>query len=401
MLLPSPEHRRLYPHRESEQVAQKVLRSERLRTAGLKLASGALMASAFLGANVSIYASDVRANQALEAEADIEINYMGKALDPINNDKALFLLTGFNTMNADYLTQSIGKYVQSVADGKMYSGNYNNASLEPKMIGQKFIETIEASGDNVTDVRIVTESAGNGIGLQAAEYIQENSDLNIDLFVMIAGPDGVETLVPARQEEIALVKQLAWIPGITYSTPLRYLVEMGFRSENYDEGTLFERAKNFITTSDIAMKAIGSHALTSTQLMSEQALSVETANIEASISNLDGHMTMIYLAIDKDSVVRTQEASEAIRGYAEDNDIPYFKQTIPNAVHAMSGLSKKEYAEAFANIKDDVQQSIAMGHFLDGLMNENNLVSIDEDAQPNPVTDPLRAITKSVQPEEK
>jgi len=401
MLLPSPEHRRLYPHRESEQIAQKVLRSERLRTAGLKLASGALMASAFLGANISIYASDVRANQAIEAEADIEINYMGEALDPINNDKAILFLTGFNTMNADYLTQSIGKYVQSVADGKKYSGNYNNANLDPKMIGQTFIKTLEASGDNVKTVRIVTESAGNGIGLHAAEYIQEHSDLTIDLFVMIAGPDGVETLVPARQEEIALVKQLAWIPGITYSTPLRYLVEMGFRSENYDEGTPLERAKNFITTSNIAIKAIGSHALTSTQLMSEQALSVETADIEASINNLDGHTTMVYLAIDKDTVVRTQEASESIRGYAENNNIPYFKQTLPNAIHAMSGLSKKDYAKAFTNIKDEVQDSIAMGYFLDGLTNENNLVSIDEDTQPDPVTDPLRAITQNMQPEEK
>jgi len=353
-----------------------------------------LAATTFLGVPVSMYEADVRANLTASAEASIGINPIAEALDPINNDKANIYVAGVNTKKADYLANSNGRYVQTVADGQTWSIDVDKATLNYAEMGQTIID--EAGIKGVTTVRAVMESAGDG-ALKAFEYIQAHSDLVVDLWIIISGPDGVDTLRPVSQEQIAAVKQFAWIPGAVDSTWVRRAVELGFRADQFTGGNPFENIGNFIKTNNDITDDLNDNKLTSAKLMSEQMISIETADLETRFKNAGElpnevvHPTVLYIKVPDDTVVNNPRVVQNLESYADPANIHFFTDTVEGGIHAQASRSKKGYKELFARNKEAIQKSMKVEHYKASMYAYQGFLLIDREQEP-PVDPKIEAL---------
>jgi len=317
---------------------------------------------AFIAANVGLYAADVHANQEIQANANIQIQTMSEALDPINNDKAILLLNGLGTTNADELANSSGIALQSILDSQIWPVGMNNAHLDYDAIAEAAAKKIAI--EKVKTMYMIGYSTGGNIAMQVQERLRKLSDVEIALIVLDVMPDGIQTLQPARREEISLVEQFAWIPGATYSTPLRMIGETAFRADRYNSGDPIERFSNFVKTAKEVRRAINSAELPGTWLMFDQMLALQTSDIQGRFRNLDDLPddvmlpTIVQLSGKNDYMVDNQQVGKNLVDYTDPSHIPLFEFNVPGAVHTRPDLSKKTYFEVFDFNADAIIESI-------------------------------------------
>jgi len=373
MLQPSPEYQRsldngsvdpveMMPMSPLDPIETKASFLEFRRADAIRRTMATVAGVAFIGANVGLYAADVHANQEIQASARVEVNILSQALDPINDDNALVSIDGFGMRDGEMLASSLGIGVRSILDGQIWQVNYNDASLEPLAIAEEIVET--ATEEGVDTISLVANSAGGGIAMQTQERIHEISDLTVEAVFLNASPDGVKTLRPARREEVALVEQYAWIPGVTYSTPLRAIGEIAFQADRYSSGDPATRFNNFVRTAEQVSDALHNNKLPGTWLMIDQMLAIENANIKTRVQNLNElpeetmRPTIIYLSAKKDYMVNNELAVKNIESYTNKYGVPFLTYDIPGAIHSRPDLSKDEYVAVLASAKEDILESI-------------------------------------------
>jgi len=374
---------------------EKSVHQSEMRRMLLKKAGGALLTiTTVLGVPVSFYSADVRANQTANADASIGLNFIAEANDEANNHAANVFVAGVKTHDADYPASTLSKDIQTLADGQTWSVDVGRATLNYNKMGQLLIDTADKEG--VTTLRPVLESAGDG-ALKAFEYVQAHSDIIVDLWVLIAGPDGVGTLRQASKEQIALLEALARFPEAVDSSYVRRAVELfGFRIDQFTQGNIFENIGNFIKTNNDITDDMESNKLTSTKLIAEQTLSIQSSDLETRFKNAGDlpddvvHPTVLYLIIPDDTVVHGEKAASQMRSYADPAHIHFVTDTVEGGVHAMPSLSKKGYADAITRVKDDVQESMIEQHYLAGMNKYKGSISINlvpESDSPSPSED--------------
>jgi pimeloyl-ACP methyl ester carboxylesterase len=367
MLLPSPEtQKRLDKYHTHDAVEAKALKLEwkralRRRNAIIRSVAGV----AIIGAGISSYMKDVQANQEIQAEASITIQYKGPALDKANDHKGLIFIDGFGTDSADEISKYTGAAVQPVIDGQLLSLGYNNAPLETKDIAKEIIAT--AINRGIDTISLVGHSAGGDVAMQVQEEIHKESNLSIESIVLVSTPDGVNTLRPARQDEIDLVQRVDWIPGVQYSSPIRFIGEMAVRSSNYTGGTLSENIDNFFTTADQVQTNLDNSKLPGMWLMFDQMLAIENANLKdridtiAKLPNDSVRPTIVYLGTAQpgyDPIVDDNQSAKNIATYAQKAGIPFLRYDVSGAVHTRPDLNNG-YIKALAAAKVDIQSSIS------------------------------------------
>ena len=266
MLKSSPEiEKRLRKYHTIDPIEAKAIKVE--RRVG-RVIAGIALASAMM----SIYSIDVHANQQIRSSAEMDVEEMGLALDPANNDNAIVYIDGFNTKDADLLAEYMSCAVQPVIDGRTWSVDTNDAPLEPEEIADEIIEEAQPSetkdGTSVTSLTFYGMSAGGDISMQVQQEVREKSSLSVNAIILAMTPDGVNTLQQARQNEIAVVESVAWFPGIKYSSALRYLGEMSIRSDRFiNDGNIIDNYNNFWRTSNEVSNSLSSHELPGTWLL--------------------------------------------------------------------------------------------------------------------------------------
>ena len=355
-------HSELLPMSPLDPIETKAAFLEFRRADVIRRAMATAAGLAFIAANVGLYAADVHANQEIQASASIKIETMSEALDPINNDKAILLLNGLGTSDANELANSSGIALQSILDSQIWPVGMNNAHLDYDAIAESTVDKVNT--EKVKTLYMIGYSTGGNIVMQVQERIRALSDVEIPLIVLDVMPDGIQTLQPARREEISLVEQFAWIPGATYSTPLRLIGETAFRADRYSSGDPIERFSNFIKTTNEVKRAISSAELPGTWLMFDQMLALQTSDIKGRFNNLnelpDDIMlpTIVHLSGKNDYMVDNKQVGENLVDYTDPSHIPLFDFNMPGAIHTRPDLSTKTYFEVFATNADAIVESI-------------------------------------------
>ena len=328
---------------------------------------GAAAMTLFTGAHVAAYAGDVRANQEIQATSTASVRVLDGALDEVHNNNAIVFIDGFGTNNADILTKYMGRAVQPVIDGQLWSVDYNNAALSYDDIAESVIDTAGRRG--VTSISFVGYSAGCPVSMQTNEKVAELSNLTVESIFMVSCPDGAQGLRQARQDEIDLAERFKWIPGAQYSTPIRFMGELAMRSGSFTHGEdMYDNVQNFSETATRVKEAFDNNKLPGTWLMFDQLFAIENANINDRISNIakqpdtDVRPTIVYVGTAKpgyDYMVDDKYSSDNIGKYTDAADIPYFIENVPGAVHTRIDLANDEYILTLEGAKVGIQNSIA------------------------------------------
>lgn len=365
MLLPSPElAKRLEKYQtidpvEAEATKLEWNRLKRHRNTLLRTVAGI----ALLGVGVSGYVNDVRNNQELQASASISVDGKGEALDEAHNDNALVFIDGFNTPNANILTKYMGPAIQPVIDGRLWSVDYNNAALDPSEIAKRIIE--KAERQNVRSISLIGYSAGGDIAMQVQEEIRNLSYLTVETIFLISTPDGIKVLNQARQDEIKLVENFAWLPDVEYSTAVRFIGEIAFRSDRYTKSdNPIQNILDFFTTAGQVKKSMDANKLPGAWLMFDQLLAIENADIERHVLAMKDipedqvRPTIVYLINLRDYMLDNIKASTNIASYAEGAGISFLSYDVPNAVHTRIDLSAEENIQVLLEASPEIIASI-------------------------------------------
>ncbi len=366
MLRPSPEFQKRLDLQARTSIEGRALTIEQRRLKGRNRLNGLIAATALLGVGVGQYASDVRANQEIQAEASINIQIASPALDPANNHKALIFFNGLGTDNAEAITKFTGHSLQPILDGQRWSIGYNNAPLEKTVFAKKLIEA--AHEQNADTFIFVGRSAGGNIIMQAQEEVRKYSSITIEAIVLDSTPVDIEALRPARQEEIAIAHTIARIPGAEYSSAVRSIGEMASRIDSYNFGTPWQRIENFATTYTHVNESIDNNKLPGMWLMFGQLLAIQDTDFESRMENIAKlpksvvRPTMLYLHTAEpgvDPVVDTEKSSKAIAAFAHKYGIPFLDYGINGAVHTHPEIAVDAYAQTLTKAKVTILSTIA------------------------------------------
>ena len=361
MLQPSMEYTQRILVENEEKELSKTRRKKILK----KMGKRALITLAVLSVPVAGYTGDVLANQAAQSEAISTIQVSEAPLDPENNDKAIVFFDGFRSNNADELVLYRGEGLQNVLDGQLWSVGYNNANLQPNTIGENIISLADEQG--VDTLYFYGESAGGTIEMEAQAYVAEHSDITIAAHILNSVPDGAAGLRKARQDEIKTVETLSVIPGAKYSSVVRFLGEMAFRSESFYKDGEFNIDKAFSTTGEV-IDVLQGDKVAGSWLMFDQLMAIEDADIQGHINKI-GELppeiqrpVVIYIGTAKpgfDYIVNDKLSAENIEQYALDANVPFIHLRVPGAVHSLPGVKVESFNTTLADAKNEIQKTIA------------------------------------------
>lgn len=261
----------------------------------------------FIGANVSPYLADVRANM-LET-ADARPSVVERQPDhPIDEHKANVFMHGFNTYGAQDLINRLGDGYQDAFDGESWAVQYNNAPLSSNLIGTMLVDRFEEQDISSTD--FVLYSQGGVTGAEAVTKVIADTWVDVENVTFASSPSSYDTLTDKTKEEIGIAKDMAWIPWIEYSTLFRLGAEAYFYRN--------EMQSNFAAASNGIMTRYGNGDMTSNQFIGSQINKMVEANVASEIEKWGEyadtkHMPNInYILIEDDKVVDNREAAKEI-----------------------------------------------------------------------------------------
>jgi len=393
MLLPSPEiQKRLDKYQTIDKLEADAISFERRKYLLQKAALKTLTVLASLSIPLSLYAADVNINRFAQAEAEIDVHVGAEALDPANNNKAIIFLDGFRSTSGDNLIKYRGDGLQAILDAQLWSVGYNNANLSPEVIAEKIIALAKEKG--VTTIYLYGESAGGPIAMQVHADVAEDSDITIAADVLNSAPDGAGGLRQPRQDEIKLVETLSVIPGAKYSSLVRFIGEMAFRSDRYMDDDGLDIWKAFATTGDVIEDIQGSD-IAGTWLMFDQLMAIEDAKIRDRVIEMGllspevQHPVIIYIGTSKpgyDYIVNDDLSADNIRVYADEAGITYIVIEVPGAVHSRPDIGVEAFNETLLEAEDEIHDAITAQEKLAAL-NASEALKAKQNLDTDPTVD--------------
>jgi pimeloyl-ACP methyl ester carboxylesterase len=348
--------------RNPEYIAVESRESERGRRRGRQaLASIALGMSLVTG--VGAFSYDVQTNKAVQATSSPTVEVILEPAGPMRGT-ALVFLHGFGTIGADPLARYIGPAAQEMVDGEAWSVGYDNAHLDERVTAHKIVT--QANERGVTHVQLVGYSGGFIMATKIARIIAEESSLQVVGISGISAPDGLDTVREEHVEAVELLNMLEMFPDLAYSTPVRKLGELAFRSDRYLEDGQVDVETLWRTWNEIN-EVVDTNKLPGTWLMLDQLALIETADIAADLQAIvDASPTRLRPVISYfgtaqpgfDAVVDDARAAQAICGYAHKAGMDCHHFVVPGAVHMRIDVGTEAYREVFAQAKAPVQASM-------------------------------------------
>lgn len=319
--------------------------------------------TALLAAGVAVMAgnADIVHNKEIQAESTVTISVRGEALDIDNNDQSIVMLSGYGSLNANYITDKLGSSIQPVIDGQLWSVDYANATLDATVIANEIIDTAEQSG--VDTVTLVGHSIGGITALQVADVLTEQPAVRVQAIIPISTPDGYEGLQPSRQDQLNLTWLLDVFPDLIYSTPFRIGTEIVFRYDQYNSGNLTERIVNlFQTSQDVSSKVIN-RELPGNWLINDQFLALQNAKLDQRLESIGDAASnildpvIIYIGTDgHDETVNEKTSSENISEYSQLAGLQYLHLAVPDLTHNTPWQSAEEINQTLMASSPVIQQ---------------------------------------------
>lgn len=344
------------------------------RRARLPLEVGALALAATT--LVSSYWSDVKDTRAEQASAEISLNVMHKPLDSENSHKATIFIDGFNTYDADYISDKLGPGVQTFSDGEVWSLSYNNALLNREKIFTTIIE--KAKKRDIDTISFAGYSMGGIIATEAATDVVTKTDINVDSITMLHTPDGDAGLQNYQKKELGLSQTIAEIvPGAIDSSWMRFGAEMYFNKGTYTQGLpkdwwnvaqdakfVAENTDGFFNTVQYVSERLKDPKQTSTQLLSQQVYKIDQFDMKKELGQIAKQKdkkqmpVILYFGMDHDYMVKDDVSEANFREDSLDNGLDYYSYTVPHAVHSQFDKSIKEYMQTFDVASVEVSESV-------------------------------------------
>lgn len=285
----------------------------------------------------SAYWADVETQRTSQLGASIDIDIIGAPATDAGNGSALIYFAGFGLKDADYIAKYQGPVTQQVVDGETWSIDYGNATLSPQAIADEIID--RADERDIDRISIIGHSTGSMIGAKTASIIVDSSNLHIELLEFIAPPDGTSGLEQVSRDRLGALDTLTHQPGAKYSSFIRFALEMGFKQYKYNRGDFFEKIRKFSDTAIEVIDNLQAKRLTSTRLLSDQALAIANINMKDEIINIAESSTIgrrpviEILNPENDPVVNSKQSSANICEYAKNVSLACFVSDVPGASH--------------------------------------------------------------------
>lgn len=366
--------------KQQARLARKIERYAR-RRARLPLKFAAL---AIATSNVaSAYWNDVEANRAVESQNEISIDVIRPALDPENENKATVVIDGFNAYDATYLSDKLGPSIQRVADGEIWSLNYNNAILDRDEIYAQIVDLAEERG--IESISISGYSMGGIIGVEAAADIVEKTDLPVNALIFVSTPDGYDGLRPYQRNELAFGQLMAdALPGSEYSSWVRYAGEVYFYRDAYTGGEfswdmlhnanlIAKNIGKFFDTLDTIAERSNDPRQTSIRLLTQQIYKIAKVDIRKEFQTIQAQSdtkqmpSVLYLGTGEpgyDHVVNDKVSAENICAYSMETDLACEAYQVEGAIHSQYYQTLEAYDATFSEaaplVHDEVATQIAI-----------------------------------------
>lgn len=300
---------------------------------------------------IAPYLSDVRANMLATSEAFPDVATIIEADTPESSDTTTFFFNGFNANDADYFIKKLGPGYQAVNGGDLASVRYNNAPLSPKLLSEMVVS--EINENDIKTVKLVLHSKGAAPGMETVKAILEKTDATIEEITFIESPADGDSLTEKTTEELAIAKNLSWVPFIEYSTFWRLSLEAYFYKDAIE--------KRPFSTSDGIATRYNNGDMTTNAFLASQINSVLRSDIPKRITELAEYrstefmpaINYIMIKGNNDLVVDNAESVEKICKAAYSVELPC-SVAVVDAAHGDYFLPKAitEYNRAFAELAE-------------------------------------------------
>ncbi|RYF29108.1 MAG: alpha/beta hydrolase [Chloroflexi bacterium] len=199
-----------------------------VRTAGRIALSGLAVGAAASVVGAQYWVHDVLPERERLAQTQPEIHEIYHATDPANTT-AVVDLVGLGNLDASQTASSLPSLAEI---GDVWAVQYDNSGIDTTVIAQIVEEKAEAN--NIDSIAIVGHSMGGIIGLEVANYIYEETDLDLMAVVLDCTPINLDAVRPEeRSRGQEMMRWMGWIPGARESRSLRTVVEVGARKDRF------------------------------------------------------------------------------------------------------------------------------------------------------------------------
>ena len=313
---------------------------------------------------MSGFHQDVMANKEIQATATPTVEVLAKPTTPEGARTGLVFVHGFGTIDADYLGESIGPAAQQMTDGYILSVGYENANLDEAATAEVLMRT--ANNRGIEELMFFGYSGGFIMSTKVAAEIAEQRGPQITGLTAIAAPDGLDTVRESQAAGVELLNLFRLIPDLAYSTPVRKIGELAFRSDRYIEDGQVDLPALWRTWETVN-EVVDHDKLPGTWLMLDQLALIENADIAGNLQTIVNaspyrvRPTVSYFATAQpgiDEVVKDREAAEAICGYALEAGIECYQFDVAGAVHNRVDLASDGYAQAFLEARESIQDAM-------------------------------------------
>lgn len=194
----------------------------------------------------------------------------------------------------------------------------------------------------------------------------ERSELDIPLLMQVSTPDGADGLRALQLQEIEVAKTIEHIPGAAYSSFVRYIGEMYFRRDRYDEGNPIERLQDTMDVHSAVVRDLKEDTMPGTWLLIDQVNIVTSAHLENRFEAMASHEdkkppVVVYLGTNKpgyDYVVNDKHSGSTICGYAHKHSMECIRFNVPGAVHTRPDLANDAYLSVADQIGPIVRHAL-------------------------------------------
>lgn len=321
---------------------------------------------------------NIAQNQEIAASSEVRIDILAESIDPDNNNTAIVSIDGFNELDAENVSSSIGVGIQQAVDGQLWSVNYNNSLFDERAIARAIVrESIENDIDRVI---LNGYSAGGNISFSVYQELQQissmksdrspesdslpvtTSQLELPLVVVTATPNGIDRVKVHFQDQIELFNFLAThAPDLLYYDPARFIGELYYRQDvmqNDPIGTIID-----------SWDYVFNDKATPAWLLELQLQAIAESDLERVINDIgeyaDNNNTPQPVVVYQTSVNGNEymiddiASSQDIQNYARQNGMPYFVNPVEGAVHTRPDLTVDAYLSSLALLAPDVQSAIS------------------------------------------
>lgn len=280
-------------------------------------------------------------------------------------DSVTIFFPGMGENDGWRLASLQGPVTNHVLNDEWWSMNYGNAFLNEEKMSEKILALMKERGKHTAS--IYGYSAGGVISLETIVPTLEESNIRLESIWLDSVPVGSNGIQPEQQELRDFMLSVVDVaPSAQYSSVVRYLGEMAFRSDQFLSGGYnnekFWKVSNFVT------EGLEDGRIAGTWLVIDQVLTASHGDVEDSLKKIakltqdePDPLVVSFATAEpgRDRIVNSTGSSKNTCLYSNELGFPCFRYDIPGAVHNLPEAANAQYHEITENAAPELKAAIA------------------------------------------